>query len=124
MVELVHGKAALEVAEHATQVLFGGDPTHAPLAVWEELARAVPLWEVEPSRLEGSGLPIAEALAESGLCPSKGQARKDIQGGGISLNQAKVADPALSITRAHLLQGRYFLLRKGKKNYGVGRVRS
>jgi tyrosyl-tRNA synthetase len=58
-----------------------------------------------------------EALAESGLSPSKGQARKDIEGGGISVNNQKASDAAFVLKAEHQLAGEYVLLRKGKKNY-------
>ncbi len=118
MIELVHGREALETAELATQVLFGGDPTKASAAVWSELMTAVPTHALPKARLQ-SGLALVDALAESGLCPSKGQARKDIQGGGISVNNQKVAEQALLLGDIHLLAGAYVLLRKGKKNYCV-----
>jgi tyrosyl-tRNA synthetase len=53
----------------------------------------------------------------SGLCPSKGQARKDVEGGGIYLNNVRVAEAGRSVTLADLLFGRYVLLRKGRRSY-------
>jgi tyrosyl-tRNA synthetase len=53
------------------------------------------------------------------LCPSKGQARKDIEGGGVNINNVREAGAARAITSADLLFGKYILLRKGKKNYVV-----
>ena len=55
----------------------------------------------------------------SGLCPSKGQARKDIDGGGIYVNNVKSTDNGRAITNADLLFGKYLLLRKGKRSYTV-----
>jgi tyrosyl-tRNA synthetase len=55
----------------------------------------------------------------SGLCPSKGQARKDIEGGGIYLNTVRVAEATKAVTSKDLLFGKYLLLRKGKRTYAV-----
>jgi tyrosyl-tRNA synthetase len=69
--------------------------------------------------LEGDGLPLADALAEAGLAPSKGQARKDIKGGGANINNIREQDPQRLLTRNDLLFGKHVLLRKGKKHYAV-----
>ncbi len=53
----------------------------------------------------------------SGLCPSKGQARKDIEGGGIYVNNARATDVNRSVGESELLHGQFLLLRKGKRNY-------
>jgi len=116
MVEMVHGKEALAAAEEATQILFGGDPVQASAAAFAEIRGAVPNWELSSAKLQ-TGLPLVEALAESGLSPSKGQARKDIEGGGISINNQKVSDVTAVLKPEHRLAGEYILLRKGKKNY-------
>ena len=116
MVEMTHGKEALAAAEEATQILFGADPTQATVATLRQIHDSIPQWVVPAARLT-TGLPLVEALAESGLSPSKGQARKDIEGGGISINNQKASDVAMTLKREHLLAGEYVLLRKGKKNY-------
>jgi tyrosyl-tRNA synthetase len=116
MVEMVHGKEALAAAEEATQILFGADPTKASADVLKEIRDSIPQWTVPAARIQ-AGLPLLEALAESGLCQSKGQARKDVDGGGISVNNTKVTDSASALKPEHLLANEYVLLRKGKKNY-------
>ncbi len=116
MTDLVHGKDALAAAEEATQILFGADPTKASAATLQEIRDSIPQWIVPSARVE-SGLALVDALAESGLCASKGQARKDIDGGGISVNNQKAGDAAFILKSEHRLAGEYILLRKGKKNY-------
>ncbi|HYM36153.1 MAG TPA: tyrosine--tRNA ligase [Steroidobacteraceae bacterium] len=116
MTELTHGKEALAAAEEATQILFGADPTKASAATLKEIRDSIPQWVVPAVRLQ-TGLPLIEALAESGLSRSKGQARKDIDGGGISVNNQKVSDAAMTLKPEHRLAGEYILLKKGKKNY-------
>jgi len=116
MVEMVHGKEALAAAEEATQILFGADPVQASAAALGEIRNAVPNWELSAAKLQ-AGVSLVEALAESGLSPSKGQARKDIEGGGISINNQKASDVTATLKPEHRLAGEYILLRKGKKNY-------
>ena len=116
MVTMVHGPEALAAAEEATQILFGADPTKASAETLREIGASVPNWTLAAQRLE-AGAPLIEVLAESGLCASKGQARKDIDGGGISVNNGKVTDAAMLLRPEQRLAGNYILLRKGKKNY-------
>jgi tyrosyl-tRNA synthetase len=116
MTELAHGQDALSAAEEATQILFGADPVKASAAAFAEIRNEIPSWELSAAKLT-DGVPLVEVLAESGLSQSKGQARKDIEGGGISVNNQKVGDVAQVINLAHRLAGEYILLRKGKKNY-------
>jgi tyrosyl-tRNA synthetase len=65
---------------------------------------------------------LADLLVLSGLCPSKGQARKDVEGGGIYLNNVRVAEAARTVSTSDLLFGRYLLLRKGKRSYSLLKV--
>jgi tyrosyl-tRNA synthetase len=60
-----------------------------------------------------------ELLVLAGLCPSKGQARKDIEGGGVYVNNIREAGPLRHIAAADLHFGKHLLLRKGKRNYVV-----
>ena len=75
--------------------------------------------EIEKSELDGAGVPLLELLVHAGLCPSKGQARKDIEGGGVNVNNMREASVQRAVTAADLLFGKHVLLRKGKKNYVV-----
>jgi tyrosyl-tRNA synthetase len=117
MTDLVHGEAATGEAMRASEVLFGGGLEGLAEATFSELAGEVPAKQLEPARLEGAGMPLVELLVHAGLSPSKGQARKDVEGGGINVNNIREASPQRHITSADCLYGRYLLLRKGKKNY-------
>ena len=64
-------------------------------------------------------MPLVELLVHAGLCPSKGQARKDVEGGGVNINNIREAGASRAVTTTDLLFGRHVLLRKGKKNYVV-----
>jgi len=60
-----------------------------------------------------------ELLIHAGLSPSKGQARKDIEGGGVNINNVREASATRNVTAGDLLFGKHVLLRKGKKNYAI-----
>jgi tyrosyl-tRNA synthetase len=114
---LVHGKAAVVDAERASQLLFGGDPTGVSEAAMKDVASEVPNADVPRAVFAGAGTPIIDLLASTALCPSKGQARKDIEAGGIYVNNTRVPDIKRSVGESDLLHGKFVLLRKGKKNY-------
>jgi tyrosyl-tRNA synthetase len=68
------------------------------------------------------GIDVVSFLAQSGILPSKGEARKLIQGGGISINRKKVDSLEWPIGPALLLHNKYLLVQKGKKNYYLAEV--
>ena len=90
----------------------------APDAVME-IVGEVPTKDLAPARLEGPGTALVELLVLAGLCPSKGQARKDIEGGGVYINNQREAGFQRAVTANDLLFGKHLLLRKGKRNYVV-----
>ncbi|TVR50954.1 MAG: tyrosine--tRNA ligase [Puniceicoccaceae bacterium] len=116
---LVHGAGAAADAERASALLFGGSLEGITEASFREVAAEVPLLRVPRERFGAEGAPLVDLLVESGLCPSKGQARKDIAGGGAYVNNERVADAAAPIPGERLLFGRYLLLRRGKRNYAL-----
>ena len=67
----------------------------------------------------GSGKLLVELLVSGGLCPSKGQARKDIEGGGVYVNNVQEVNFQRTIAASDLLFGKHLLVRKGKRNYAV-----
>jgi len=117
--DLIHGAAATREAIRASEILFGGELAGVSETTFNEIVGEVPTKEMEQARLDGAGVPLVELLVHSGLCPSKGQARKDIEGGGVNLNNVREASVSRSVTRNDLLFGKHLLLRKGKKNYVV-----
>jgi tyrosyl-tRNA synthetase len=76
----------------------------------------VPVFEVPMARFE-ENIDVLSLLADTGIFPSKGEARKMIQGGGVSLNKEKISDPQLRVDKSLLLHAKYILVQKGKKNY-------
>ena len=119
MTDLIHGEAATQEAQQASRILFGGGLDGIGESTFNEIVGEVPTVEIERAQLDGEGLPILELFVTSGLCQSNGQARKDLQGGGINLNNERQSDPQTRVTAEKLLFGKHLLLRKGKRNYTV-----
>ena len=103
----------------ASEILFGGDLAGISEATFDEIVGEVPTKEIEKNQLDGVGRPLVELLVHGGLCASKGQARKDIEGGGVYLNNVREASFQRPVTANDLLFGKHLLLRKGKRNYVV-----
>jgi tyrosyl-tRNA synthetase len=119
MTGLVHGASATAEAERASDILFGGGLEGITEQTFNEIIGEIPGKEMEKAQLEGAGAPLVELLVLGGLCPSKGQARKDIEGGGVYVNNIREAASQRRITANDLHFGKHLLLRKGKRNYLV-----
>ncbi len=117
--DLIHGANATIEAVRASEILFGGNLDGISETTFSEIVGEVPTKEIEIAKLEDVGTPLVELLVHSGLCPSKGQARKDIEGGGVNINNVREASATRAVTTNDLLFGKHILLRKGKKNYVV-----
>ncbi|HOB97224.1 MAG TPA: tyrosine--tRNA ligase [Verrucomicrobiota bacterium] len=117
--DMIHGPTATQEAQRASEILFGGDLEGVSESTFNEIVGEVPTQTIQASRLAGPGLPLVEALVHAGLCPSKGQARKDLDGGGIYINNVREAGATRALTAGDLLFGKHLLLRKGKRNYVV-----
>ena len=118
---MVHGQKAYDNAVAASQMLFGKGTVDALKELDERTFLSV-FGNVPQFSLSKDSLPcdILEMLAvHTDVFPSKGECRKMIQGGGLSINKEKVSDAALQLTDAHLLNGKYILVQKGKKNYYI-----
>lgn len=120
--DLIHGTAATQEAIRASEILFGGGLEGIAEPTFQDIIGEVPTKEIPRQKLEGQGMPLAELLVESSVCPSKGQARKDVEGGGIYVNNIRESNAQRSVTTNELLFGKYLLLRKGKRNYTAVQV--
>ena len=118
---LVHSEADWQQAVEASQILFSnkaGETLHnldekTLLDVFE----GVPTFEVSRQDIE-NGIKLADLIVEKApVFPSKGELRKLAQGGGLSVNKTKVADAYTPVTPDMLLNDKYILIQKGKKNY-------
>ena len=118
---LVHSRADYEFAVKASEILFGNATTEALQSLTEtqllQVMDGVPAHQFDKARLEGEGLDVVSFLADAGIFPSKGEARKTVQGGGVAINKQKVDGTESKVTQAQLLNGKYLLVQKGKKNY-------
>ena len=119
---LVHGADACDDAKKASTIMFGGGLDGVSETVFADVVGEVPTSDFESDQLSGEGTNLIELVVQAGLCPSKGQARKDIAAGGIYVNNERSNDIARNLTAIDLLFGKYLLLRKGKRNYAVLRV--
>jgi tyrosyl-tRNA synthetase len=119
---MVHGETAVVRSEKASKVLFGGDMDELEAAEIAEIFSDVPASSVGKERLNGEGLPVIDLLVESGLTNSKGAARRAIEGGGIYLNNRRVADHTQTVHASECIEGQYLVLRQGRKKYHLLRV--
>lgn len=113
---LVHGDSELARAERATQALFGDSIRELDEPTLLEVMADAPSTQKPRSLLE-SGYPIVDALVDSGLCASKGAARRDLTAGGIYVNNERVNDANASLAASALIAGGHVVLRKGKKSH-------
>jgi tyrosyl-tRNA synthetase len=119
LTRLVHGESAVADAVRASEILFGGSLEGITQAQFEEVIAEVPNSTLPSTLLGQPGGAVIEVLIAVGLSPSKGQARKDIEAGGIYVNNLRVGDTKLVLGAEHLLFGEFVLLRKGKRNYAL-----
>lgn len=117
--KLVHGQAALDAALKASAILFGAEIGDTTEEVFRDVVGEIPTKDITAAQLAAPGIALTEALVLSGLSQSKGQAKKDIEGGGVYINNVKCADVAKTLGSADLLFGKHVLLRKGKRTYAV-----
>lgn len=117
---MIHGETALAKAEQASQALFGGDITGLDAADIEDIFGEVPSSEVAKDALS-DGVTVVDLLVAGGLASSKADARRAIQGGGIYLNNERVAD-GMAAELSHAIDGRFRVLRKGKRQFHLVKV--
>ena len=118
---MVHSEEDYNAAVEASNILFGNATADALRKLDEEtflqVFDGVETFEIPRAELE-AGIPPLDLLAEkTNIFPSKGEARKMIQGNGLSLNKEKLTDPQSPITKQALIQDKYLLFQKGKKSY-------
>jgi tyrosyl-tRNA synthetase len=117
----VHSEADYHHSVEASQILFGQSTTEQLKSLDEKLLLdimdGVPRSEVSRTAYE-SGIGITELLSDhTGIFPSRGEARKMIAAGGVSVNKNKLADPLIQSNTLELLSNKYLLVQRGKKNY-------
>ena len=118
---MVHSEEDYNAAVEASNILFGNATSDALKKLDEEtllsVFEGVPQFEVSLEEIK-QGVKVAELFTEkAAIFPSKGELRKLVQGGGVSVNKEKLADFDTTIDSASLLNDKYILVQKGKKNY-------
>ncbi len=115
---MVHGQTAYDRAIQASQVLFGkGDIRSLTLAEITDIFDDVPSVTLPKEDFSGEGKGLLDLLREAGATKSNGEARRLIQGGGVTLNGERLSDPNARITVDNALEGKILVLRKGRKKY-------
>ena len=118
---MVHGQEAYDNAIAASQLLFGNVSAEVFRSMDERTVREVfanvPSFEVKADEFPCNVLDLL--AVKTAVFPSKGEARKMVQGGGVSLNKGKVGDINAEVTAADIINGHYILAQKGKKNYFI-----
>ncbi len=122
----VHSEEDLQTAINASEILFGNGTTETLRSLNERdllnVFEGVPQVEISKERIQ-PGVPIVDFLSEmTSIFPSKGEARKMVQGGGISINKHKVESIERNVDASDLLNDKYILAQKGKKNYYLIKV--
>ena len=118
---MVHSAQDYEMAVEASQILFSNKAKDILHKIDEDtllsVFEGVPQFEVSRDELN-AGVPAINLLTDSAaVFPSKGEMRKMTQGGGVSINKEKIADPNMAIDASFLLNDKYILAQRGKKNY-------
>jgi tyrosyl-tRNA synthetase len=118
----VHGETGLARAVRATEALFGGSMEGLGADEIADIFADVPSSEVSGAALEGEGLGLVELLADTGVASSRGDARRGVEGGGIYLNGVRAQDSQARVRIGDTVEGRFLVLRKGKKSYHLVKV--
>lgn len=119
LTRLVHGDEGLAAAIKATEIFFGAEIDRLSDAQLAAIFADVPHKRLGRDRLEGGGLPIVDALVESGLARSKGEARRTITQGGAYVNNRRINDVDTVLDARHLASDTVMVLRSGKKRYAL-----
>ena len=116
--KMVHGEEAMSNATGVSAILFSDfDPHNVKASVFDEMAKEIPTASVSANNLG-----LVDALVKAGLAKSKSEARRQIEQGGVYVNQQRVKDVDRKLDRSDWLAGGNLLLRKGKKDYGLLRL--
>ena len=118
---MVHSEEAYNTAVEASEILFGKGTEESLKKLDEEtflsVFEGVPQFHIATAELT-QGINIIDLLAEkSEVFPSKGEARRTIAGGGVSLNKVKLESADFLVSSENLIGNKYLLVQKGKKNY-------
>jgi len=121
---LVHGEEEYKKAVETTEKLFVNQTTSAESLSEEDLENMEGISKVDYPLIKlKDNIDIISFLAETGIFASKGEARKMVQNGGVSINRKKIEDIQMAVTTSLLLHDKYLLIQKGKRNYHLVHVK-
>lgn len=117
---MIHSREEYEKAVAASGILFGANASEALKTIDEQtflqVFEGVPQYKLSAAELAEGVDFLSLCVEKAPVFPSKGELRKLIQGGGVSMNKEKVADPYMVVNTERLIAGKYILVQKGKKN--------
>ena len=119
---MVHGGSGLSKAEQATKVLFGEAMTGLGATEIREIFADAPSSTVTQADFANGGIPLVNLLESAGAAKSRGEARRLISSGGIYLNNVRAQEVDQAVTLDAAIEGRYLVLRRGKKDYYLVQV--
>lgn len=123
---MVHSEEAYNTAVDASEILFGKSTTEQLRKIDEDtflsVFEGVPQFHISRTDFQNE-IDVVSLLAEkTQVFPSKGELRRLISGGGLAVNQAKIDTPETTVSVNDLMNGKYLLIKKGKKNYSIVKV--
>ena len=119
LTRLIHGSSGLDSAQRATEIFFGAEIDSLSDRQLGEIFSDVPSQELSFDRLTGEGLGVIDALCESGLAKTKGEARRTITQGGGYINNRRITGIDQTLTTANLASETVMVLRCGKRRYAL-----
>lgn len=120
--KLTHGSDALSRAEHVSRLFFSGDLSELSVEELLDVLEDAPSSEIARAEAESGDLELAALLHHAGIASSKGDGKRSIEGGGISLGGRKISDRDYKVAMTDSVEGKLFLLRKGKKQYHIVKI--
>jgi tyrosyl-tRNA synthetase len=120
--QTVHSETALAQAVKASKIFFGGEITDVSDSELVDIFSDVPSTEILKDQLSGQGMPLIDLLVKAAVVPSKSEARRLIQSGGVYLNNRRVAEIEKKVTLDDTIHGKFLVLRKGGKSYWLVRI--
>ena len=120
---LVHGESAVSQAQKASKIFFGGEISGVSEPELLDVFADVPSVEIEKDRFSEPGIPLLDLMVAADVVKSKGEARRAVQGGGIYINNQRIAEDSKKVTLADAIHGKFIVLRKGGKNYFLVKIR-
>jgi tyrosyl-tRNA synthetase len=121
---LVHGDSGVAKAEQAAKVLFGEEIAGLSASEIQEIFADAPSQQVAKDAFAGDGMPLVNLLVTAGVAKSNGEARRLISSGGVYLNNVRINDAAQNITLAASIDGKFLVLRKGKREYTLVQIQA